>query len=164
MDFASISHRNTPPDVYGLNRDEIVVNLRTGKDITAVTLIHGDPFAGGATGFAAWNGRPEPMNLGPELKYHTLWTITLRPGEKREQYYFSLTDGKETFLMFEDGFYTPAQAEKPGRLRQYFKFPWLNPSDVMAPPAWVGDTIWYQIMPDRFCRGSEHPRRRDRDL
>ena len=159
MDFASISHRNTPPDVYGLNRDEIVVNLRTGKDITAVTLIHGDPFAGGATGFAAWNGRPEPMNLGPELKYHNLWTITLRPGEKREQYYFSLTDGKETFLMFEDGFYTPAQAEKPGRLRQYFKFPWLNPSDVMAPPAWVGDTIWYQIMPDRFRRGDQNPKR-----
>ena len=28
----------------------------------------------------------------------------------------------------------------------------MNPADIPAPPAWVRDTVWYQIFPDRFCR------------
>ena len=153
MNLAAISHRGTSPDLYALNESEIVVNIQTGKDITAVSLIHEDPFAGNATGFAPWDGIGEAMVLRRELKYHYQWSITLRPKYKREQYYFSLTDGKETLFLFEDGFYTAAQANKPGRLRQYFRFSWLNAADVFVPPRWVGDTVWYQIMPDRFCRG-----------
>lgn len=159
MELGSISHRSAHTDAYALNADEIVINLRTGKDITAVSLIHADPFAGGATGFAAWDGQPDPMVISRELKYHYIWTITLRPKFKREQYYFSISDGSQTLLLFEDGFYTPESARKPGRLKQYYKFPWLNPSDVITPPAWVNDVIWYQIMPDRFCRGSQSPKR-----
>ena len=153
MNLAAISHRSVSPDAYALNENEIVINLQTGKDITAVSIIHDDPFAGGATGFAAWDGIGESMILRRELKHHYQWSITLRPRYKREQYYFSVTDGRETLFLFEDGFYTAAQANKPGRLRQYFKFPWLNPGDVFTPPQWVGDTVWYQIMPDRFRRG-----------
>lgn len=159
MELGSILHRSAYTDCYALNADEIVVNLRTGKDVTAVSIYHDDPFAGGATGFASWDGHEEAMTLAWELKYHNIWSITLRPKFKREQYYFSVSDGSETLLMFEDGFYTREDAVKPGRLRQFFKFPWLNPSDVLAPPAWVNDTIWYQIMPDRFCRGDNGPKR-----
>ncbi len=159
MNFASVSHRGMVPDAYALNENEIVINLRAGKDITAVSLIHDDPFAGGATGFAAWDGKSEPMYISRELKYHNIWSVTLRPKYKREQYYFSISDGSQTMFLFEDGFYSPESAVKPGRLRQYFKFPWLNASDVFTPPAWVSDTIWYQIMPDRFCRGDSGPKR-----
>ena len=159
MNYASISHRGISPDAYALNENEIVINLRTGKDVTAVSIIHDDPFAGGATGFSAWDGSSQPMTIRRELKYHYLWTATLRPKFKREQYYFSLSDGQETVFLFEDGFYSPESANKPGRLRQYFKFPWLNASDVFTPPAWVSDTIWYQIMPDRFRRGDPSAKR-----
>ena len=79
MELGSISHRSAFTDLYALNENEIVVNLRTGKDVTAVTLIHDDPYAGGATGFAAWDGRQAPMHLDKELKYHNIWTLTLRP-------------------------------------------------------------------------------------
>lgn len=159
MNFAAISHRGISPDAYALNENEIVIHVRTGKDITAVSIIHDDPFAGGATGFAAWDGHAEPMTIRRELRHQFIWSVTLRPKYKREQYYFSITDGSDTFFMFEDGFYTADQAKKPGRLRQYYKFPWLNPSDVFTPPAWVSDTIWYQIMPDRFRRGDMAPKR-----
>ena len=158
MNLAAISHRGMCPDAYALNENEIVINLRAGKDITAVSIIHDDPFAGGATGFAAWDGTGDAMSVSRELKYHNIWTITLRPQFKREQYYFSLTDGRETLCLFEDGFYTADQANKPGRLRQYYKFPWLNPADVIAPPQWVSDIVWYQIMPDRFRRGDMGPK------
>ena len=159
MNLAAISHRGVSPDLYALNSDEIVINIQTGKDITAVSVIHEDPFIGNATGFAAWDGIGEAMTISRELKHHYRWSITLRPKYKREQYYFSLTDGRETLYLFEDGFYTAAQANKPGRLRQYFRFAWLNPADVFTPPAWVGDTVWYQIMPDRFCRGDLNAKR-----
>lgn len=29
----------------------------------------------------------------------------------------------------------------------------MNPCDVPRTPAWVNDTVWYQIFPDRFCNG-----------
>ena len=68
MNLAAISHRGTSPDLYALNENEIVINIRTGKDITAVSVIHEDPFAGGATGFAAWDGIGEAMTICRELK------------------------------------------------------------------------------------------------
>ena len=159
MDYAAISHRCAFTDAYPLDEKRIVINLCTGKDIREVTLIHDDPYAGGATGFMAWDGKPEPMEVSRELEHHLIWSVILTPRFKREQYYFSVSDGEETCLLFEDGFYTAEEAEKPGRLRQYYKFPWLNPADVIAPPSWVNDTVWYQIMPDRFCRGSNSPKR-----
>ena len=159
MNYAAISHRCALPDCYPCSRDELIINIRTGKDIAAVTLIHDDPYAGGATGFMAWDGKAEAMTLSRELAHHYIWSVKLRPPFKREQYYFALSDGTDSVLLFEDGFYTREEADKPGRLRQYFKFPWLNPADVIAPPAWVSDTVWYQIMPDRFRRGSQAEKR-----
>ncbi len=154
MNLSAIMHRSAFTDCYAANDREIVVNLRTGKDITAVSIIHDDPYS-----TKHWEGWAEAMVPQWELTHHRIWSIRLEPRFKREQYFFSITDGKETLLMFEDGFYTPEQAEKSGRLKQFFKFPWLNAADVIAPPSWVNDTVWYQIMPDRFCKAGSHPRR-----
>jgi len=159
MDLGSIRHRCGLTDCYAVSSDEIIVSIQTGKDVTSVSLIHDDPYAGGVTGHMAWMGIPEGMIPTRELKYHQIWSIRLRPRFKREQYYFSIHAGKEVFLMFEDGFYTPEEAAAPGRLHQYFKFPWLNAADVFTPPGWVENTVWYQIMPDRFCRGNPAPKR-----
>ena len=159
MEFGSIRHRSAFTDCYAINEDEIIVNLQTGPDVTAVQLIHDDPYAGGCTGLKPWKGQPAAMYPAWELKHHRIWSIRLKPEFKREQYYFSITAREETFLMFEDGFYTPEEADRPGRLRQYYKFPWLNAADVCAPPSWARDTVWYQIMPDRFCRGDMRKKR-----
>lgn len=159
MDFGAIRHRCAFTDCYARNGEEVVVNIQTGKDVTAVSIIHDDPYAGGCMGLRPWSGKPEAMELRWELKYHNIWSITLRPRFKREQYYFSVTAGDETVLMFEDGFYSPEEIQRPGHLRQYYKFPWLNAADVAKPPAWVNDTVWYQIMPDRFRRGNTEKKR-----
>lgn len=159
MELGAIQHRSAFTDCYALNEHEIVINLRTGKDITGVSLYHEDPFAGGVMGFREWSAQREEMTLRWELKYHNIWSITLRPKFKREQYYFSVSDGRETLFLFEDGFYTQEQLRKPGLLKQYYRFPWLNLSDVCIVPDWVRDTIWYQIMPDRFCRADLAPKR-----
>ena len=63
---------------------------------------------------------------------------------------------------FEDGFLTEEQVNMEGRLLQYFIVPWMNPADVNRTPAWVNDTVWYQIFPDRFCNGN--PGKKDPDV
>lgn len=153
MDLSAIIHRSAFTDCYALDADTVVVNLRTGRDITSVTILHGDPFAGGQ--------KPQQLLMEPkwELKHHRIWSISLRPRFKREQYYFRISDGENTVYLFGDGFCTPEEERNPARMRQYFKYPWLNPDDVFTPPAWTADTVWYQIMPDRFCRGNLEPKR-----
>ena len=152
MDLAAITHRSAFTDCYALDRDTVIVNLRTGRDVNAVTIFQADPFA---------KGKPEPLVMEPawELRHHRIWSIRLQPKFKRLQYYFCISDGAQTVFYFGDGFCTPEEANNPARFRQYFKHPWLNPDDIFTPPAWTANTVWYQIMPDRFCRGDLSPKR-----
>lgn len=45
------------------------------------------------------------------------------------------------------------QAERPLSPYRLFEFPYINRGDVFAPPAWVRDSIFYQIFPERFANG-----------
>ena len=159
MNLSAISHRSLFTDCYARNSREVTLNIRTGKDVTGVNLLFDDPYAYGISGDIHWVGKPVAMERKRELKHAYIYSVTLTPEYRRLQYCFELFSGEERILMFEDDFYTPESAEKKGRLKQHFKFPYLNKCDVITPPAWVNDTIWYQIMPDRFCRGSDSPKR-----
>jgi len=154
MNLSAVSHRSLFADCYARNKEEIVLNIRTGKDITAVNLIFEDPYAHGIGSNVEWTGRTMPMKVSRELKHSRLYTSVVRPEYRRLQYCFELFSGEERVFLLEDDFYTPEMAQKPGRLLQYFKFPYINPCDVITPPEWVADTVWYQIMPDRFCNGN----------
>ena len=159
MNLNAISHRSALTDCYCLDANTAVINIRTGKDITAVNLMHADPYAFGISGDFRWIGTPLAMALSRELKHSYIWTAQIKPEHKRLQYYFEIFCGDEKLLMFEDDFYSEEAAEMPGRFKQYFKLPWMNAIDVMRIPGWVEDTVWYQIMPDRFCRGDMAPKR-----
>ena len=154
MDLHAVSHRSLFTDCYALNHREVVINIRTGKDVTVVNLLCDDPYAHGIGSAAQWKGKTVPMKLERELKHNYIYSAKVIPEFRRLQYCFELFSSGEKILMLEDDFYTHDQAAKPGRLLQYFKFPYINPCDVIAPPEWVADTVWYQIMPDRFCNGN----------
>ena len=157
MELSAIIHRSAWTDAYAVDKDTVVLNLRTGKDITAVNLICEDPFTFGISGDISWVGECVPMELKRELKHCNIWSAKVSPRYKRLQYYFEIFCGEEKLLMMEDDFYTEESLHASGRWKQYFKFPWLNESDVITVPQWVEDTIWYQIMPDRFCRSGATP-------
>lgn len=159
MNTSAIIHRSALTDCYMLDKDTAVLNIRTGKDVTAVNIVYEDPYAYGISGEINWIGKVAPMTLRRELRHCFIWTVQLHPAYKRLQYYFELFCGEETLLLLEDDFYTQAQLSRKGRWKQYFKLPWMNPSDVITVPDWVEETVWYQIMPDRFCRGSALPKR-----
>lgn len=153
MLIEAISH--AVQDCYPINNDELIIQIKTGKDIDEVSVVHGDPYSAGISGRHKWVGKTEKMTRSMVLKYHIIWRIKLKPPFKRERYYFEIVAGDEKVYLLEDGFYEEKEKNKIDGMAQYFKFPWLNPSDVNVVPDWVKDTIWYQIMPDRFCKSVE---------
>lgn len=161
MELGSISHKCGFADCYALNEDELVVKLQTGKDITAVNLIHEDPYSAGISGRRPWIGKSISMEKVMELKYWDIWEIILEPAFKREQYYFEIFSNKEKIYLLEDDFYTEEALNLPGMIKQYYKYPWMNESDIYQPPKWVEDTIWYQIVPDRFAKTEGKKKKHD---
>ena len=88
MLIEAISH--TMQDCYPINKDELMIQIKTGKDIKEVSLIHGDPYSAGISGRHKWVGQITQMDKAIELKYHYVWRIKVKPPFKRERYYFEI--------------------------------------------------------------------------
>ena len=154
MDFNAVYHRANDNYCYPLDEEQLVINIRTGYDVKYVNIIHGDPFKSGILGGGeSWDGEALNIPFKKRLKNQLWWTTTIRPEFKRLKYYFELQTEDERWFYFEDGFVSEAQMALAGRSRQCFIMPWMNPADIPVTPAWVNDTIWYQIFPERFCNG-----------
>lgn len=155
MDFNAVYHEANDNYCYPFNENELIINIKTGYDVKSVNIIQGDPFANGILGGGeGWEGERESIVFKKNLKNQLWWTTTVKPEFKRLKYYFELITDTEKWYYFEDGFLSEEQKNLEGRSRQCFVFPWMNPCDIPVTPAWVNDTVWYQIFPDRFCNGN----------
>ena len=150
MNYAAIRHRCAFTDCYAVSADEIEVRLTTGKDVESAVLVHDDPYISHG---GPWKGKRTEMRPLAEFEYTRIWYARIKPPFKREQYYFEISGEGETVVLAEDRIYKPDEWEREGRMKQWFRFPWLNSADVFEIPAWAEKTVWYQIMPDRFRRG-----------
>ena len=151
MDLAAIFHEARTPMCCMTDPETLQITLRTGREVERAELICADPYeAGIAGGEEAWQGRRIAMEPWLELEHHQLWRIVLKPPFRRLRYVFALTQAQEQWYCYEDGLRPNLQLD--GRV-QCFQMPWMNPADCIAPPDWVRHTVWYQVYPDRFCRG-----------
>lgn len=155
MDLSAIRHRSTGSDCYALDENTVVLNLTTGYDVERAYAVCEDPFIHELKRRRVWEGEPYEMTPLYELEHHRVWTIETKPFYKRLQYYFIVESKGERCCVFENKLCR--EEERNVISTEFFKFPWINPSDVVKPPEWVRDTVWYQIMPDRFCRASSSP-------
>lgn len=155
MNIAAVSHRSTIEYCYAADEDTVIVNIKTDKDVQRAYIISEDPFIHELRREPEWSGVKTEMSLLAELKYHLLWTIRIKPKYKRLRYYFELESNGGVFVVCENKI-CPIE-ENGNESMQYFKYAWLNNSDVITPPNWVKKTVWYQIMPDRFCRAKDSP-------
>lgn len=163
MEFTGVYHKTSEQMSYAANRDELIINLKTGYDVKRVFLHYGDPYAAGILGGKEiWTGKREEICFKKRLKHQIWWTTTVAPVYKRCKYYFELHTETEKWYYFEDGFLTEEQVHMAGRMLQCFIVPWMNPADVNETPGWVNDTVWYQIFPDRFCNGT--PEKNDGEI
>ncbi|WP_026491687.1 glycoside hydrolase family 13 protein [Butyrivibrio sp. XPD2002] len=156
MNLSAIYHRMSEQYCYSIDQDQLVINIKTGYDVDRIYIIYGDPYdAGIMGGCERWSGQREEIYYKKRLKDHIWWTTTLRPEFKRCKYYFEIHSKDECINYFEDGFYTEEEMMMDGKTLSYFIMPWMNPADVCRTPAWVNDTVWYQIFPERFCNGDK---------
>lgn len=150
MNFAAVNHRITPDMCYSPDGATVVVNIRTAKDADAVYLVWDDPFIHQLRRQPEWTGRREQMRLSRELEHQVIYTLTVTPPYKRLMYYFEIEADGKVYSLFENKLCEKAEMNLTSK--QFFKYAWLNPADLIQPPEWVRDTVWYQIFPDRFCR------------
>lgn len=155
MNLGAVEHKCNATFCYPLNDDEIIITLRTCKEVASAYIISEDPYINGISGRVPWSGKKEEMITKTELEHHLLWKIKIRPRFKRLQYYFEIQSQDNVAEIYENRIVLKDDTTQQKCSKQYFKFPWLNTEDVIKPPFWVQDVVWYQIMPDRFCRGTD---------
>lgn len=147
MLLEAIYHRPKQNWAYAYDRQTIHVRIRTKKnDVEQVTVYYGDKFN-------SWEGiettTSVPMTRMYQDELFDYWQAETLPPFRRLAYAFKLEDGHDTVWMTERGF----QQETPEPTKSWFEYPFLNPADIFAPPAWVKDAVFYQIFPERFANG-----------
>lgn len=162
MNLPAILHEPKSHFAYAYDRNTLHLRLRTARsDVNSVTLIGCDPFS--------WKPRQDDptqwewdraaeIQLAMRLEYstalHDYWFVSLRLPTFRLRYAFILNSGAEKILYGCRGFYDlNDRPEFQHKSLVFFNFPYLNAEDVFTPPAWVKDTVWYQIFPERYARG-----------
>lgn len=154
MNLAAVQHFAFDNFCYPIDDNTLEVNIITGKDVEHVFVVWGDPFSGGIMGGNwKWKGSEIEITKRKELQQHFRWTGSFSPEFKRASYYFRLVSGTEEWYYTYNGFFTKEQVDNGCLSHGLFTFPWMNPADTAKVPAWVEDTVWYQIFPARFCRG-----------
>ncbi|MFJ7936094.1 glycoside hydrolase family 13 protein [Sporosarcina sp. NPDC096371] len=151
----AIYHRPKNNFAYAYDKETLHIVLQTKKDdVTAVTLVYGDPYHWNE---GKWVTKTLKMQKTGSTNLFDYWFIAVSPEFRRMRYGFKCMDGSEICYYMERGFFDA----QPSDTSQYFCFPYLNNADVFDAPAWVKDTIWYQIFPDRFANGDKriNPRR-----
>ena len=154
MNTAAVIHYSYDKYCYPLNKDELKISIQTGKEITSVYLVYGDPFCFKfREGQWKWENKRVKMEECRRFSEVNFWSVVVTPDFKRCKYFFELYSCEEKKFFFEDGFYSEGQNELLN-LANPFIFPWMNESDIIVPPLWAENTVWYQIFPSRFCRSS----------
>jgi glycosidase len=162
LNLAAVYHEAKSKYAYMFDRETLHLRLRTARDdVPSVTLVGGDPFR--------WIQSKEdpthwewdktaaflvPMQLEYQTALHDYWFVAVQPQWKRIRYAFILEKGDHKILYGSRSFYDlNQQPDAHFETSYYFNFPFLNQEDLFQPPAWVKDTIWYQIFPERFADG-----------
>ena len=160
MNLQLIRHHAYFQDCYPIDKDNMMINLKTGKEIEHVYIYMSDPFEAGISGNEqSLGGRKQELHISCELKEQFIWNTVVSPKYKRLKYYFEIVSKDEKVYLFEDDFHEDIEHIAKGRMVKGFIFPWMNEADIMKTPDWVSDTVWYQIFPERFCEGSNHVKR-----
>lgn len=164
MNLSAISHRCAYTDCYAFDEKNLEINIKTAGDVESVVLVWSDSASYRKTEDGPWRGGRVQMKKRFCLKNHIIWNCSVEPPFKRAEYYFEIfaknEKGKEEkILLFENDFALPEQYDACQSVFHKFKMAWMNSADIVRVPDWVKDTVWYQIMPDRFCSAGCHEKR-----
>ncbi|MED4014468.1 glycoside hydrolase family 13 protein [Sutcliffiella cohnii] len=145
----AIYHRPKSEYAYSYNEETVIITVRAKKDdMQKVTLIFGDSHERNEHGWVKQLKRMEKVGTDANFDW---WSVEVKPEHKRLRYGFLLESERESVTFTEKGFYKSVPSED----RLYFCFPYIHPTDIISPPDWVKNTVWYQIFPERFSNGDQ---------
>ena len=173
MNYHAIYHRPKQNYAYAYDKKTIHLRIRTAKDeVERAEVIFGDPYhwvAGGgggnlnAEGASGWMSKTVEMKKEASTELFDYWIAAVSPEFRRMRYAFVLESDKEQILFGEKKIVNLTNKAKDSdmteekthfeNLGNFFCFPFLNGIDVFNAPAWVKETVWYQIFPERFANG-----------
>ena len=106
INLSAIEHRAFDNFCYPLDETNLIVNLKTGKEVEKVFILWGDPFDWGKENDASnyhWQFTTVEVTGKKELQNHLWWSITLQPKFKRCKYLFKIQQGDESYIFGESG-------------------------------------------------------------
>jgi len=150
MQKIGIYHRPESEDIQLVAADTVKLRLRTAcDDIVNVTLIYDDPYLlndqhPGQQAMLTKRGHDDLFDY---------WEITIQQVTKRLAYAFILTDNLGMTTLYGDQRFYDEVATVQSDGGKFFKLPYFHLTDTEQAPAWVKETVWYQIFPERFANG-----------
>ncbi|MGX7198583.1 glycoside hydrolase family 13 protein [Enterococcus nangangensis] len=153
METAAIYHRPDSEYAFLYTADRLRIRLRTAKnDVKVVALIKGDPYDITQT---KWYLEKVPMEKTLSTALHDYWELEVTSETRRLQYGFYVEgfDGLQAF--YGDQGLFPYEEEHLAVPNAYFRMPYFQEIDRFKAPAWVKETVWYQIFPERFANGDK---------
>ena len=148
MNKQAIIHRPTDQHAYVCADNSVNIMIQTQKgDCKGIHFIHGDPYDWEEK---KWKNKKIAMRKTGTDQLYDYWQVTIKPASHRLRYGFKLNDGENPLYFGEGGF----SAQEPNDIAFYFCIPYVHVSDAFQAPAWVKNTVWYQIFPERFANGN----------
>jgi neopullulanase len=152
------THTASLPYCYYDKYDQkIVLQVRASSSVSAVSVIHGDPFdfVKEGSGAYTWQYAEKPLRKQYEAAgLPGLWQIALAvPKHRRLKYAFRIVNTGGEYYFSENGIWDWG-AVSINSPHNYFFFPFIHEVDAPSAPAWAQRTVWYQIFPERFCKGN----------
>lgn len=165
MNLAAIHHEPKSSQSYLYDEENLHIRLQTARgDLDQVTLLAVDPYNWAPDKedpciyrFAEETIKEFRMEKEATTALHDVWFANVSGFFwHRVRYAFVLESEGKKVLYHSRGF---SDLERfPQKAKDsliFFNFPYMNAEDMYRAPEWVKDTVWYQIFPDRFARGSD---------
>ncbi|KAE9508471.1 glycoside hydrolase family 13 protein [Lactiplantibacillus plantarum] len=151
MQLAGIRHRPESEDTAVLAAHQLQVRLQTARDdVAQVEILFADSYLW-QEGTTALERRI--MQPGLATQGNQYWQTTLTVPTNRVVYAFLITDTTGATVGYGEGGFFDDVATNWQTVGNYFHMPYMHVSDAELPPAWVKETVWYQIFPERFANG-----------
>lgn len=157
MEKSALYHRPDSEMAYLYTKNDFHIRLRTKHDdVQKVELLYGDPYGMKVNEKAqgSWDYQIKEMKVIAATKTHDYWQASVSMPLQRLQYAFHVygRDGEEVFY---DDRHICSYSQAAIDNLAAFRMPYFHEIDRINPPAWVKETVWYQIFPERFANGNK---------
>lgn len=164
MNIHAVYHEPKSRWAYAADTKTLHLRLRSAKgDCKCVRAYAADPFCwfaqkDGTHGFDYESIIERSMELEYSDALYDYWFCAISEiPTTRIRYAFVLGDGSKEYSLGPDGVGELAGGvnfKTNVSFMNYFNYPCINDGDIFAAPEWAAKTVWYQIFPERFSRGS----------